>query len=87
MVVLVPKDAAGFPELVRRDQSDSDGSFALRDAAPGQYTVVAIEDGWGLDWARPEVIGRYLPGGITVTVTDTLDKVAHVSGPVPVQQR
>jgi hypothetical protein len=87
MVLLVPKDAAAFPELERRDQSDSDGSFALRDAAPGEYTVVAIEEGWGLDWTRPEVIGRYLPGGIAVTVTDTADKVVRLSGPVPVQPR
>jgi hypothetical protein len=87
MVLLIPKDAAAFPDFVRRDQSDSDGSFAIRDVAPGQYTVVAIEDGWGLDWTRPEVIGRYLPGGVAVRVTDTLDKVVHLSGPVPVQKR
>ncbi len=87
MVVLVPKDPAGFPEQVRRDQSDSDGSFSLREVAPGQYTVVAIEDGWGLDWARPEVIGRYLPGGVAVTVSDTSDQIVRLSGPVPVQAR
>ena len=87
MVLLVPRDAAAFPDLARRDQSDSDGSFALRDAAPGQYTVVAIEDGWSLDWTRPEVIGRYLPGGIAVTVTDTSDKVVRLSGPAPVQKQ
>jgi hypothetical protein len=87
LVLLVPRDAAAFPELVRRDQSNSDGSFSMRDAVPGQYTAVAIEDGWTLDWTRPEVIGRYLPGGIAVTVTDTLDKIVRLSGPVPVQGR
>ncbi|MDR3741153.1 MAG: carboxypeptidase-like regulatory domain-containing protein [Terracidiphilus sp.] len=87
MVLLIPKDAAAFPDFVRRDQSDSDGSFVLRDVAAGQYTVVAIEDGWGLDWTRPEVIGRYLPGGVAVRVTDTLDKVVHLAGPVPVVKR
>jgi hypothetical protein len=87
MVLLIPRDPATFPELVRRDQSDSDGSFSLRDAAAGQYTVVAIEDGWTLDWTRPEVIARYLPGGMAVTVSDTLDKVVRLSGPVPVQER
>jgi hypothetical protein len=91
MVLLVPNDPAAFPDLVRRDQSDSDGSFALRDAAPGQYTVVAIQSGWDLDWTRPEVIRRYLPGGIAVTVTDTRDKtgdgVIRLSGPVQVQMR
>jgi 5-hydroxyisourate hydrolase-like protein (transthyretin family) len=87
MVLLVPKAPAAFPDLVRRDQSDSDGSFALRDASPGEYTVVAIEDGWGLDWTRLEVIGRYLPGGIAVTLTDTREKVVRLAEPVPVQQR
>jgi hypothetical protein len=87
MVVLVPKDAAALAELGRRDQSDSDGSFSLRNVVPGPYTVVAIEDGWALDWFRPEVIGRYLPKGIAVTVTDKPDKVVRLSGPVPVQPR
>jgi hypothetical protein len=91
MVLLIPKDPAAFPELVRRDQSDSDGSFAIRDAAPGEYTVVAIEGAWGdgngLDWTRPEVIGRYLPGGVAVTVTDTMEKVVRLPRPVPVETR
>ncbi len=87
MVLLVPLDPAAFPDLVRRDQSDSDGSFVLRDAAPGQYTVVAIEGGWELDWTRPEVIRRYLPRGIAVTVTDTRDKLILLPEPVPIQER
>ena len=85
MVLLVPKDFAVFPALARRDQSDSDGSFALRDVAPGHYTVVAIENGWDLDWERPEVISRYLPGGIPVTVTETSGKLVRLSQAVPVQ--
>ena len=92
MVVLVPKDRAvfpgpAFPVLVRRDQSDTDGSFNLRNVVPGRYTVVAIEDGWVLDWSHADVIGRYLPGGIGVTVTATTDKIVRLSAPVPVQQR
>ena len=85
MVVLVPKEPAAFRALVRRDQSDSDGSFSLHDVAPGQYTVVAIEDGWDLDWAQPEVIGRYLPRGIAVTVTERQGKQVRLSEPVPVE--
>ncbi|MGD0292746.1 MAG: carboxypeptidase-like regulatory domain-containing protein [Terracidiphilus sp.] len=85
MVVLVPKDLATFPALARRDQSDSDGSFALRDVAPGRYIVVAIEDGWDLDWKRPEVIGRYLPKGVAVTVTESSGKLVRLSQAVPVQ--
>jgi len=87
MVVLVPKEPAAFRALVRRDQSDSDGSFSLHDVAPGQYTVVAIEDGWDLDWTRPEVIGRYLSQGIAVTVTERQGKLVRLSKPVPVESR
>jgi hypothetical protein len=70
MVVLAPKDLRAMAMLARRDQSDSDGSFNLLDVAPGEYTVVAIADGWNLDWANPAVMGRYLPGGEAVTVKD-----------------
>ena len=87
MVVLVPKELAATDGLSRRDQSDSDGSFSLRDVVPGQYTVVAIEDGWELDWAEPQVIARYLPGGISVTVSDKSGKLVSLSTPVPVQSR
>ena len=49
MVVLLPKDTGAWRSLSRRDQSNlSDGSFALRDVAPGQYTLVAIQNGWSL---------------------------------------
>ena len=87
MVVLVPRNRSALRSLVRRDQSDSDGSFALRDVVPGQYTVVAIQDGWELDWAQPEVLSRYLPKGVAVTITETSGKLVRLSEPVPVQAR
>jgi len=87
MVELIPKDLAAIDGLVRRDQSDSDGSFSLRDVVPGQYTLVAIDDGWDLDWADPHVISRYLPGGIAVTVSDRPEKVVSLETSVPVQPR
>lgn len=91
MVLLVPRDPAAFPELVRRDQSDSDGSFAVRDVPAGAYTAVAIENAWSegnpLEWTRPEVMARYLPGGVAVTVTDSPSRAMRLAGPVPVQMR
>jgi hypothetical protein len=87
MVLLVPSDLTAIQALARRDQSDSDGSFSLRDVVPGQYTIVAIEDGWNLDWVRTGVIGRYLSYGIPVTVTGTSGKTLNLSAPVPVQSR
>ncbi len=88
MVVLVPKNWALFPALARRDQSDSDGSFSLRDVAPGAYTIVAIENAWDdLDWSRPEVIGRYLSSGVGVTVAGGSGGRVKLDTPVPVQAK
>ena len=87
MMVLVPKEPTAYHALARRDQSDSDGSFLLRDVPAGQYTVVAIEDGWKLGWQRRDVIGRYLPGGVAVTIREQTKAIVSLSAPVPVQPR
>jgi hypothetical protein len=69
MIVLVPEVPEHNLVLFRRDQSDSDGSFILPRVHAGKYTVVAIENGWELDWLTPGVIQRYLAGGEAVHVT------------------
>jgi 5-hydroxyisourate hydrolase-like protein (transthyretin family) len=86
MVVLVPRDPGSNRELFRRDESNTDGSFSLMDVAPGEYTLVAIDDGWSLDWARPEVIGRYLAHGLKLNVTFS-QKIMNIAEPVEVQPR
>jgi protocatechuate 3,4-dioxygenase beta subunit len=63
MIVLVPSDAAHNQVLFRRDQSDSDGTFTLRSVVPGKYTLLAIENGWDLEWLNPAVLKPYLAGG------------------------
>ncbi|HEY5175101.1 MAG TPA: carboxypeptidase-like regulatory domain-containing protein [Terriglobales bacterium] len=69
MIVLVPQDAANNSPLFRRDQSDSDGTFTLPNVVPGQYTVVALGNGWELEWGNPAVLQPYLKGGEAVQVT------------------
>lgn len=69
MVVLVPKDPQGRRDLFRRDQSDLDGTFSLRNVVPGSYTVLAIDDGWEMEWSQPEVISAYLKRGRKIEVT------------------
>jgi sarcosine oxidase gamma subunit len=69
MVALVPEQPEHNLVLFRRDQSDSDGSFRLGGVHPGKYTVVAIENGWELEWFTPGVMEKYLAGGETVQVT------------------
>jgi hypothetical protein len=69
MIVLVPQDAANNSPLFRRDQSDSDGTFTLLNVVPGQYTVIALANGWDLEWGNPAVLQPYLKGGEAVQVT------------------
>jgi hypothetical protein len=57
MVVLIPKESSAREELFRRDQSDSDGSFSLRSVIPGDYTLVAIGDAWGIRLVRARPAG------------------------------
>ena len=60
---MVPKEPESHGELFRRDQSDSDGTFSLASVIPGEYTIVAIDDGWDLHWSEPGVIEHYVPKG------------------------
>jgi hypothetical protein len=69
MVVLVPQNPVSNLMLFRRDQSDSDGTFSLRDVLPGAYTVIALTDGWELDWANPATLQRYLKNGVPVDIS------------------
>jgi 5-hydroxyisourate hydrolase-like protein (transthyretin family) len=87
MIVLVPRQPSAYRALVRRDQSDTDGSFSLRDVPAGQYTVIALEDAWNLDWTQLDNIRRYLPRGIAVTVSGQSDAMVGLTAPVPVQPR
>jgi len=69
MVVLVPHDQTGNWSMFRRDQSDSDGTFTMLEVLPGRYTLIALENGWDLDWASRSVLQPYLKNGTPVEVT------------------
>ena len=64
------------PIAIPPSKTDFEGHFSLpfqvqchgHKLVPGEYTLVAIEDGWTLDWAKPEVIAHYLPKGQKVTI-------------------
>jgi protocatechuate 3,4-dioxygenase beta subunit len=68
MVLLAPEDAKDNQILFRRDQSDSDGTFLLSDIIPGHYRLLAIDEGWELNWADPNVLAAYLKKSIPVQV-------------------
>jgi Carboxypeptidase regulatory-like domain len=68
MILLVPQDADQNPALFHRDQSDSDGSFFMAPLFPGRYTLLALENGWDLEWSNPAVLFKYLPNGLPVEI-------------------
>ena len=67
MIVLVPADPVHNQILFRRDQSDSDGTFTLT-AVPGKYTLLALENGWELEWSNPAMLKPYMALGESVVV-------------------
>jgi hypothetical protein len=87
MIVLVPDDPENHRELFRRDQSDLDGSFNLSNVIPGNYTILAIENGWDLDWSRPAVIMQYTKHGQPVRVGPQAKGSVHVPEPVEIQSK
>lgn len=86
LVLLVPRNPAAGSDRFRRDQSNSDGSFALNKVIPGEYTLVAIEDGWTLDWTSLESIAPYLAKGRQLTVSPR-EKGIALDGAIEVQPR
>jgi hypothetical protein len=84
MVVLIPKNPEANHDLFRRDQTDLDGSFTLFNVSPGSYTVIAIEDGWDLDWAKPAVLARYGRSRQNLVVGAHEKGTVHLSAPVNV---
>jgi hypothetical protein len=87
MVVLVPEYPETNRDLFRRDQSDLDGSFSLRGVIPGSYTVLAIENGWDLDWSQPGVIAAYLKHGRKIEVVNQGSRPMTVAEPIEVQSK
>ena len=68
LLLLLPDNWQRNPALVRRDQSDSDGSFSLASVVPGKYLLLAIENGWELEWQRAEVLQPFLKNAERVQV-------------------
>ena len=80
MVLLVPDENL---VLLRRDQSDSDGTFTIEKIVPGRYRLLAVERGWELEWANRNVFDAFLKKSIPIEVHAN-DKL---TGTVEVQSR
>src|SRR5882724_10021060 len=87
MVVLIPKNPEANHDRFRRDQTDLDGSFSLFNVSPGAYTVIAIEDGWDLDWAKSAVLARYGRDGQPLMISAHEKGTVHLPASVKVESK
>ena len=87
MIVLVPASGDTSEDLFRRDQSNLDGGFTFNNVAPGNYLVVAIDDGWTLRWNDPTALTPYLMHAIPISVPSTGSTTIHLSEPLNTQPR
>jgi hypothetical protein len=87
MVILVPKNPQAHLEDFRRDQSDSDGSFAIANVIPGTYTLIALEGAWDAPWQDPVSMKRYVQHGQSLTIGELMTNGVQLPEPVQVQPR
>jgi len=69
LVLLLPESADDIDSDLRMDQSDSDGSFTLANITPGKYRLLAIQDGWDLDYRNLAVINPYLAKAQSIQIS------------------
>ncbi len=68
MVLLLPADSPSASASIPRDQSDTDGSFEVKNVPPGKYRAIAIDDGSELEYTNPEAMQPYLGAAQSVDV-------------------
>jgi hypothetical protein len=85
-VVLIPANASEYVNFFRRDQTDLDGTFSLNALLPGDYTLVAIENGWDLEWSHPDTLAPYLKQGREISVSTGNNGALKIEEPIAVQQ-
>ena len=68
MVLLVPQNPEVNLSLFRRDESDSDGTYMLRDVLPGRYKILAMENAWDTEWANLALLRPRLEHAQTIDV-------------------
>ena len=86
-LLLFPSEELGDIRTFIPYQSDLDGSFEFKNLVAGSYGILSIEGGWDLDWQKESVLARYLPGAVTIKVTDVPASAQILTAPIPVQHK
>ncbi|MBS1822018.1 MAG: carboxypeptidase regulatory-like domain-containing protein [Acidobacteria bacterium] len=85
VILLVPAglDDPGSFTAVVRDQSNTDGSFDLNEVVPGQYILVAIDRGWGVNLRDPSTLRSYLTQGVPLDIRSGTNVKQNIDAQAP----
>jgi hypothetical protein len=85
LVLLVPTtiDDPNSLRILRREQTNTDGSFDLADVIPGQYILVVIDHGWEVNWSDPSTLRGYLTQGVAVDLASGANVKQNVNAQAP----
>jgi hypothetical protein len=84
-VLLIPA-TLGDPENlngVRRDQTNTDGSFYIDRVLPGAYILLAIDNGWTINWSDSSTLSRYLLHGVAVDLSHPAELKQNIEAQAP----
>jgi hypothetical protein len=69
--------------ILRQDQTNTDGSFDLANVLPGQYILVAIDHGWQINWGDPSTLRRYLMQGVPIELKSSGNVKQNITAQAP----
>jgi protocatechuate 3,4-dioxygenase beta subunit len=85
VILLVPAglDDPGSFTAVARDQTNTDGSFDLENVVPGQYILIAIDRGWGVNLSDPSTLRGYLTQGVPMDLRSGASVKQNIDAQAP----
>ncbi len=83
MLVPITIDQPGSIAELRRDQTNTDGSFDIASIIPGQYILIAIDHGWNINWGDPSTLNHYLANGVPLDLRTPTNVKQNVEAQVP----
>ena len=76
-------DQPGGITEVRRDQTNTDGSFDIATIIPGQYILIAIDHGWNINWSEPSTLNHYLANGVPLDLRTPTSVKQNIEAQLP----
>jgi hypothetical protein len=83
MLVPITVDQPGSITELRRDQTNTDGSFDIPAIIPGQYILIAIDHGWNINWSDPSTLNHYLTNGVPLDLRTPTSVKQNIEAQVP----